>query len=106
MASLIQSKLSERGSDSIIEVDLRGGTLRMGRLQAAQAIKAIRKHARLAQVCRGPIGSGPIKGERDAIDRVDDIFALLIIADMFADDVMTKLRQELTGLEERERDRR
>lgn len=77
LASLIQSKLSDPQSGSIIKVDLRGGILKMGRLQATQAIKAIRKHAALAQVCRGPIGSGPIRGKRDAVDRVDDIWGRL-----------------------------
>ncbi len=77
LATLVESRLNTPGSGNIIEVDLRGGVLRMGRLQAAQAVKVIRKHARLAQVCRGPVGSGPIKGDRDAMDRVDDIFGRL-----------------------------
>lgn len=77
LATLIESKLNTPGSGSIIEVDLRGGVLRMGRLQAIQVVKAIRKHATLAQVCRGPVGRGSIRGERDAVDRVDDIFGRL-----------------------------
>ena len=37
------------------------------------AVSSLRRHANLAQVVRGNVNSGPIQGDRDALDRLDDI---------------------------------
>lgn len=74
LASVIEGKFSEPGE---ILVHLRGRSLKIPKRSADAMVSALRRHASLAMVVRGPIGSGPLRDGEDAVGRLDELFGRL-----------------------------
>lgn len=74
LATLIEGKLRDPGE---ILVDLRGRSLKIPKRSADAMASALRRHASLAMVVRGPIGSGSLQDGEDVIDRIDELFGRL-----------------------------
>lgn len=73
LAGVLERK-AKRGEDPVL-VKVGDTHIKVLAASARKMVTSLRRHAALAETVRGPVGKGPIRGDQDAMDRVDDLFA-------------------------------
>jgi hypothetical protein len=78
LATLYESKARLHFGAGPIEIDAGATKIKFeDRAQVTKMAGALRRHAGLAEVVRGPVTKGPIRDGRDAIQRRADVFGTL-----------------------------
>jgi hypothetical protein len=72
LAALAERKVRS-GHDPVV-VKAGTGKIRLRATAVARMAAALRRHAAAAEVVRGPVGGGALRGDKDAFERVDELF--------------------------------
>ncbi len=74
--AVVVERKASRGDDPVV-TRIGAIVIRVPLNSAPKLVAAIRRHSTMAEVVRGPVGRGTLRGETDARQRVDEIFGRL-----------------------------